>query len=144
MAKTLEQVMTRDVETVNPEDTLQEAAEKMRALNVGPLPVTDGDKLVGIITDRDIVVRAVALGHDPSSSRVSDIMSDEVQSCPIDTSIENAAKMMKDKQIRRLLVVDNNQKLVGIVSLGDLSQEVSGRVSGETLEAISEPSAPEM
>ena len=141
--KTIERVMSRDVEVVNPEDTLVEAAEKMRALNVGPMPVCDGDRLVGLITDRDIVVRAVALGHDPSSSKVSDIMSGDVHWVTQDTSIDEASRIMKEHQIRRLLVVDkDSHKLMGIVSLGDLSQEASEELAGETLEAISEPSAP--
>lgn len=142
--KTIEQVMTRDVEVVNPEDTLQEAAEKMRALNVGPMPVCEGDRLLGMITDRDIVVRAVALGHDPSTSKVADIMSEDVHFATADTSIDEAARIMKENQIRRLLVVDKNKKLIGIVSLGDLSQATSEQLAGETLGAISTPSAPNL
>ncbi len=144
MAGTLRDVMTRDVETVNPEDTLRECAEKMRALNVGPIPVCENGKLVGMITDRDIVVRAVALGHDPASTKVRDVMTDDVETCSQDASVEEAAKLMKDKQIRRVLVLDDNQKLAGIVALGDLSQDGDDRLTGETLERISEPSSPSM
>lgn len=142
--KTIEQVMTRDVETVHPSDTLREAAEKMRSLNVGPMPVCDGDKLVGMVTDRDIVVRAIALGHDPNSSKVSDVMTDDVETISTNASLEEAANIMKDKQIRRLLVIDDDKKLCGIVSIGDLSQEAQDEITGEALEGISEPSAPSM
>jgi CBS domain-containing protein len=144
MARTLKDVMTRDVEVVHPNDTLRECAEKMRSLNVGPMPVCEDGKLVGMITDRDIVVRAVALGHDPASTRVRDAMTDQVESCSQDTTLEEAAKLMQDKQIRRVLVLDENRKLAGIVALGDLSQDADDRLAGETLERISEPSAPSM
>jgi CBS domain-containing protein len=136
------QVMTVPVQVVHPSDTLRAAAEEMRALNVGSIPVADGDKAVGVITDRDLVVRAVALGHDPDTSTVSEVMSDVVQWCRPDTPIEEAAQLMKEHQIRRLVVVDDEHRLVGIVSLGDLAQGASDRLARETLEAISEPSVP--
>jgi CBS domain-containing protein len=135
-------VMTRDVEWVHPDDTLRACAEKMRALNVGPMPVCDGDRVVGVITDRDIVVRGIALGLDPVSARVREAMTPEVSYCKPDTSIGEAARIMGEKQIRRLLVIGENKRLVGIISLGDLSQEASDRVAGAALEEISEPSAP--
>jgi CBS domain-containing protein len=139
---TVGQVMTFPVEVVHPSDTLRTAAEEMRALNVGSVPVCDGERPVGVITDRDIVVRAIALGHDPDTSSVSEVMSDVVQSCKPDTPLEEAARVMKQHQIRRLVVVDDEQNLVGIVSLGDIAQEASEQLAGETLEAISEPSVP--
>ena len=136
------QVMTRPVEAVEPADTLRTAAEQMRAVNAGSIPVVDGSTPVGVITDRDIVVRAIALGHDPDTATVSDVMSDEVQSCTPDTTVEQAAAQMKQHQIRRLLVVNERRQLVGIVSLGDLAQEADERLAAETLEAISEPAPP--
>ena len=139
---TIGQVMTFPVEVVHPSDTVRAAAEEMRALNVGSIPVCEGNKPVGVITDRDIVVRGLALGHDPDTSTVSDVMSDVVQSCKPDTPIEEAARLMKEHQIRRLVVVDDEQALVGIVSLGDRAQAASDQLAGETLEAISAPSIP--
>ncbi len=140
--KKIKDVMTSGVETVSPGTTLREAAQKMRDLNVGPLPVCDGQKLAGIITDRDIVVRGIAMGHDPNTSKVSDVLTPDVEYCYEDDSIEKAAKYMGEKQIRRLMVVDTNKNLVGIISLGDISQEVSGRKAGEALEEISELPSP--
>jgi len=138
----VEEVMTRDVEVVSPEDTLRDVAEKMRTLNVGPLPVCDGQKLQGIITDRDIVVRAVSQGMDPNSTPVSQVMTDEVEYIFADEGIEVAAHRMREEQIRRILVVDRDKKLVGILSLGDISQAAGEQEAGRTLEAISEPSQP--
>jgi len=140
--KKIKDVMTRDVEVVTPEDTLRSAAEKMRALNVGPLPVCEGDRLAGFITDRDIVVRGIAMGHDPNVSKVRDAMTNDVEYCFEDDSIDDAAKKMRTEQIRRLLVVNRDKQLVGIVALGDIAQEISDRKAGETLEEISEPSTP--
>lgn len=138
----VEQVMTRPVEVVNPSDTLRTAAEAMRAVNAGSIPVCEGETPVGVITDRDIVVRAIALGHDPDTATVADVMSDVVQSCTPDMPIEEASRLMKEHQIRRLVVLDEEHKLVGIVSLGDLAQEANEQLAGETLEAISEPAPP--
>src|SRR5687767_6152534 len=99
------EAMSRDVETVNPTDTLLEAAEKMRALNVGALPVVDEDEeLVGVITDRDIVIRAVALNHGPDGTGVSDCMTHDPLWCYEDQELEQAARLMEEHQIRRLMV----------------------------------------
>ena len=141
MARMIREVMTRDVEVINPNDTVRDAAEKMRSLDVGPLPVCDGQRIVGMITDRDIVVRAIALGKDPNSTQVSDAMSPGIEYCFDDDDSEDVLNRMKDEQIRRLIVVDHDKKLVGIVSLGDLSGEVSEHKVGEALEGISEPSS---
>ncbi|WNG41654.1 CBS domain-containing protein [Archangium violaceum] len=142
MAKMIREVMTRDVEVINPSDTLRDAAEKMRSLNVGPLPVCDGQRVLGMITDRDIVVRGIALGKDPNSTQVSDVMSPGIEYCFDDDNADDILNRMKEKQIRRFIVVDRNKKLVGIVALGDLSGEVSEQKVGEALEGISEPSGP--
>ncbi|HYH94622.1 DUF2267 domain-containing protein [Hyalangium sp.] len=138
----VEDVMTRDVEVVSPEDTLKDVAERMRTLNVGPMPVCDGEKLKGIITDRDIVVRAVSQGMDPNSTRVSKVMTEEVEFIYSDEGIELAAQRMREEQIRRILVVSRDKKLVGILSLGDISQAMGEHETGRTLEAISEPTQP--
>ena len=141
MKKVME-VMTKDVEIISPNDTLKDAAEKMRTLNVGPLPVVDGDKLMGIITDRDIVVRAVSKGLDPNNTRVSDAMTGDVECVYENDDISKVAQKMKEEQIRRILVVNQDKKLVGIVALGDLAETMDTQEAGQTLESISEPSQP--
>jgi CBS domain-containing protein len=135
-------VMTKDVETINPNDSLRDAAERMRTLNVGPLPVCEGDTLMGIITDRDIVVRAVSQGMDPNTTRVSEAMTDEVEYVYEDDDISTVVSKMKEAQVRRILVVNHDKKLVGIIALGDLAEEMNTQEAGQTLESISEPSQP--
>ncbi|MFE8603895.1 CBS domain-containing protein [Archangium violaceum] len=142
MARFIREVMSSDVEVINPNDTLRDAAEKMRSLNVGPLPVCDGQRILGMITDRDIVVRAIALGRDPNSTQVADAMSSGIEYCFDDDDVDDVLRKMKTKQIRRMIVVDRNKKLVGIVALGDITGEVSEQKVAETLEGISEPSSP--
>jgi len=140
--KQVKDVMTKDVEIISPNDSLKDAAEKMRTLNVGPLPVCDGDRLKGIITDRDIVVRAVSQGMDPNNTRVSQAMTGELEYVYEDEDISKVARKMKDEQLRRILVVNRDKRLVGIVSLGDLAEAMSTEEAGKTLESISEPSQP--
>ncbi|PTL76581.1 CBS domain-containing protein [Vitiosangium sp. GDMCC 1.1324] len=144
MAKLIREVMTRDVEVINPNDTLRDAAEKMRTLNVGAIPVCDGQRVVGMITDRDVVVRAIALGKDPNSTQVADAMSPGIEYAFDDDDVDTVLNRLKEKQIRRIIVVDRSKKLVGVASLGDLTGEVSERKVGEALEGISEPSSPNM
>ena len=137
-------VMTRAVDVIHPDSTLDEAAERMRRLDVGPLPVCDGDRLVGMITDRDITVRGTAESRDPVTTRVSEIMTPEVVFTYEDEDVKRAAKLMEDHQLRRLVVLNRDKKLVGIVSLGDLAVETSDdKLKGQVLEEISRPSDPE-
>jgi len=139
----LRDIMTRDVECVRPGETLQEAARKMKDRDVGPMPVCgDDDKIAGMLTDRDIVIRAVAEGKDPRTTRVQDAMSEGVTWCFEDQDPEEAAELMQERQIRRLLVMSRDKRLVGIVSLGDLATEGKKKQAGETLRAVSEPSRP--
>src|SRR5438093_1051691 len=119
----LKDIMTRDVEVIHPEATVQEAAEKMQKLDVGPLPVCDGKRLVGILTDRDITVRSVARGDNPMLAKVGKAMTPDIIFCYEDDDVQKAAQVMKDKQIRRLPVLNRNKELVGIVSLGDLADD---------------------
>ncbi len=134
------EVMTRGVECVAPDTTLQEAARKMRDLDVGPLPICDKDRLAGILTDRDIAVRAVAEGRDPKTTKVRDVMTEGVDYCFEDDDAASAARQMRDKQIRRLVVLNRDKRMVGIVSLGDLAVKTGDeRLSGKTLEHVSEP-----
>jgi CBS domain-containing protein len=136
-------VMTRGAECVGPDATLQEAARKMKGLDVGPLPVCDNDRIAGMVTDRDIVVRGIAEGKDPKRAHVRDIMTQGIQWCFEDDDVEKAAHLMQEKQIRRLIVLNRDKRMVGIVSLGDLaSQTHDQQTSGKTLEKISEPTGP--
>jgi CBS domain-containing protein len=139
----IKDVMTRGVEVVRPDETLQQAARKMKSIDVGPLPVCDGERLVGMITDRDIIVRATAEGRDPKTTPVKEAMTPGVVYVFEDQDIEEAALLMKQRQIRRLVVLDNNKRLVGILSLGDLAEDSGDdQLSGEVLEGVSEPSEP--
>jgi CBS domain-containing protein len=137
------EVMTRSVECTRPEASLQEAAAKMKSLNIGPLPVCDNGRLVGILTDRDITVRATAEGESPTVIRVGDIMTPEVFCCFEDQLVAEAARLMEEHQVRRLLVLNRDNRLVGIVALGDLAVETGDeQLAGNTLGAISEPGWP--
>jgi CBS domain-containing protein len=139
----VKEVMTRDAKCVAPEAFLQEAAEKMKTLDVGALPVCDDNRLVGVLTDRDITVRATAHGSDPWMERVRDVMTPEVVYCFEDQDVNEAAQLMKQKQVRRLPVLDHDKHLVGIVALGDLAVETgAARLAGQALQGISEPNAP--
>ena len=136
------EVMTRGAECVGPDTTLQEAARKMKDMDVGPLPVCDNDRLAGMLTDRDIVVRAVAEGRDPRTARVRDAMTEGISYCYEDDDVADAARLMREKQVRRLVVLNRDKRLVGIVSLGDLAVETSDeRLAGKTLERVSQPAA---
>jgi CBS domain-containing protein len=139
----LKDVMTRDVEIVDFDTPLQEAANKMSTLDVGVLPVREGNQLVGMLTDRDITIRAVAAGRDPKQTTVGEIMSPDLFYCYEDQDVNDAARMMADHQIRRLPILNRDQQLVGIVSLGDLAVDVANdKLTGEALEEISEPARP--
>jgi len=140
----ISEVMTRRAECTRPDATLQEAAERMRDLNIGSLPVCDNQRLVGMLTDRDIAVRSVAPGHDPRRDHVRDAMTAYVYYCFEDQDVTEAAELMKTRQIRRLPVLRRNRQLSGIVTLGDVAVEQGNeQLAGEALEAISEPSSPE-
>ncbi len=135
----LKDVMTRGVEVVEPEASLQEAARKMKGLDIGPLPVCDGKRVVGVITDRDITVRAVAEGHDPRHTRVREMMTPDVEFCYDDDDLSKAMQLMQETQIRRVLVLDRQKHLVGIVALKDLARAAKDHtLVGETAEQISE------
>ena len=134
-------VMTNGAECVRPSDSLQEAARKMRDLDVGPLPVRgDDDRLVGILTDRDITVRAVAEGCDPRATTVQDVMTPEVVFCFKDQDVQEAARLMQQYQVRRLVVLNQDERIVGIVSLGDLAVETEDqKLAGKTLKQVCLP-----
>jgi len=137
------EVMTPHVEVIHPDATLKEAAEKMSRLEIGPLPVCDGERLIGMLTDRDITVRATARGCDPNTTKVRDTMTSEVVYCFEDQEVRIAAQMMEMRQIRRVPVLTRDKRLVGIVSLGDLSVETQDQhLAAKTLEGVSEPGKP--
>ena len=141
---TVEQIMTRDVETVPADASVLLAAHKMRDLDIGFLPVCAGDQFVGVVTDRDIVLRALAAGLDPSTTTVSRVMTSEVVGCFQDQSVEAAAQQMNVHRIRRLLIVDQAKNIVGVVSLGDLALDaLDDEHAGRVLQTISWPSRPE-
>jgi len=137
----LREVMTRDVEVISPESTLVEAARKMREFDVGPIPVCDDNKILGVITDRDIATRAVAEGRDPKLTRVREVMTSDVVYCFEDQPVDEAARLMQERQVRRLLVLNRERELAGIVSLGDIAVDTGDDLmSGETLQRVSENS----
>ena len=142
MAKLVRDIMTRGAEIVSPDSPIQDAARIMKDIDVGAVPVCNGDRIVGMVTDRDIAVRAVAEGkHD---CRVQDVMSEGLTWCYEDDEVAAAAAKMKEKQIRRLPVMSADKRLVGMLSLGDLAVEGNNdNRSGEVLEKISEPSQPQ-
>ena len=129
-------VMSRDVETVRPDQPARDAARFMLREDAGSIPVTEGERLVGMITDRDIAVRGVALGYGPDTP-VSELMSNGVVVARTSDSIEDAARKMGEAQVRRLPVLDESDRLVGIVSLGDLARETDEETAGQALEGVS-------
>jgi len=134
-------VMTRGVKCPRPGASLQEAAAKMKSLDIGALPVCgDDDRLAGMITDRDITVRSSAEGESPAEIRVGDVMTPEVFYCFEDDDISEASRLMQEKQIRRLVVLNRDKRLAGIVSLGDLAVEPGAKKdAAKALEEVSEP-----
>lgn len=131
-------VMSRDVEVARPTDSIQSVAQKMAQLDVGALPVCDGRRIQGMVTDRDITVRAVAQGLS-ADQPISQVMTGNLEYVMASDDLDRAADKMADHQVRRLPVVDENKDLVGIIALGDLAQEHKAKVIGRTLEEISEP-----
>lgn len=132
------EAMTRDVRVANPDETIQQAARMMADIDAGVLPVGDNDRLVGMITDRDIALRAVAEGKGPDC-RVRDIMTGDVKYCFEDQDLDEVTRNMGDIQVRRLPVVNRDKRLVGIVSLGDIATSRDREGAGEALSGISQP-----
>lgn len=131
-------VMTRDVQTVQPDQPVQQAANFMLNADAGSIPVTEGERLIGMITDRDIAVRGIAKGHGPDTP-VRDLMTNDIVCARVDDDIADAASKMSEAQVRRLPVIDDQERLCGIVSLGDLSRESDADTAAEALEGISQP-----
>lgn len=136
----ISEIMTRDPKVIPFDCILKDAALKMRELDVGMLPISKDDRLVGMLTDRDITVRATAEGCDPTKTKVSDVMTPEVLYCFEDQDVSEAAKIMQGKQIRRLPILNRDKRLIGVVSVGDVAVH-SGKqkIVSETIKGISEP-----
>jgi len=130
-------IMSHDIEFVTNENTLQEVAEKMKDLDVGELPIIVGNEAVGVITDRDIVIRGVAHGLVPNVATVVDAMTEGIIACEEDDTIEEVARTMSSKKVRRMPVMDADGKLSGMVSLGDLALNLDKSLVGEVLMEIS-------
>ena len=131
------EAMTSDVQLCTPQDTLKDAAEAMVALNIGLLPVTDGDRLVGMISDRDIATRGVAMGLGPDAL-VQNVMTEDVKYCFEDQDIEDVTRNMGDIQVRRLPVLNRDKRLVGIIALGDIARSRAGDGTSQALSQISQ------
>jgi len=139
----IKNIMTTNFEMINSTESITEAAKKMKSLNVGVLPVKEDNKIVGMITDRDMVVRALAENKEAGSVTVKDVMSPEIARCSSEDNIEDAADIMKEKKLRRLIVLNSENAPVGIVSLGDIAAKAdSEQLAGQTLEVVSQPCSP--
>jgi CBS domain-containing protein len=130
--------MTRDVECVFPDMLIQDVARIMRSMDVGFVPVCKNDRLIGTVTDRDIVVRLVAEDRDLRNCRARDVMTEEVFWCYEDQTAEEVAQYMSTKEIRRVLILDRNKRLTGVISIGDLARAGEQRMAGETIRDIAE------
>ena len=133
----IREIMTTNVECVSPGTGVQELAEKMKALDVGFVPICENDRLAGTVTDRDIVVRGLAGGQNINTIKAKDIMTKDVIWCFEDQDIKDVAKRMRDKDVRRMLILNQNKRLVGVVSIGDISK-VEEEETGKTLKDIIE------
>jgi CBS domain-containing protein len=137
----VKEIMSKKVTWVGPELTLDQAAKKMLDLDIGCLPVGKNDRLVGMITDRDIACRAVAKGLEPGKTTVDDAMSKGISYCFEDEDVGQAVQLMEKKQIHRLPVLNREKRMVGILSLGNIALRASHELTGEVLEAVSRPGA---
>lgn len=133
------EVMTHGVYTTSPDETVQTAAQTMADLDTGVLPIGENDCLIGMLTDRDLSTRVVAEARDPTTTFVRDVMSTEVRYCFEDDSVEEAAGKMSQWHVRRLPVLSRDQRVVGMISLGDLARGATPRIAGGALSEIAEP-----
>ncbi len=133
------EIMSRNLECIEPDTSIKDAAEKMRALDVGFLPVCEDNQVLGTLTDRDITIRHVADGQNPYRVKARDIMTPDALYCFEDEEIEEVGRYMQEHEIRRVLIFDRSRQLVGVVSLGDLSKAAGEQqLAGETLKEIAE------
>ena len=140
----LSEIMTREVEVIQPDDSLRSAARKMRDRNIGFLPVCDGENLMGVLSDRDITIGALAHGMDVNVMLGRDLMTTPAIYCFDDQDVSEGAKIMEENQIRRLVVLSRDDKrLVGVISLGHLARNESADLSGQVLQRVSAPDVSE-
>ena len=135
----ISELMTRDVRIVSPDTTLQQAAQLLQELDIGSLPVCNGQRLLGMVTDRDITIRGTAAGLPPQSTPVKDVMTESIAYCLETDSVDDVMRKMGERQLRRMPVIDGERNLVGIVALGDLATN-RARNTDKVLRKISEPS----
>jgi CBS domain-containing protein len=135
----VQEIMTRDIEYIDPETSIGKAAEIMRDLNIGFLPVCENDRLVGTVTDRDITIQSVAQGRDPGDAVVREIMNPQIFYRYEDDDVGEIARYMQEEEVRRMLILNRDKRLVGVVSIGDIAR-ASGKkhLAGETLGHITE------
>lgn len=134
----IQDIMTSQVEVLNPEASIVEAAQLMDSSDIGAVPVCDGENILGLVTDRDITVKVIAKGLDPNQVQLRDIMTSPIIYAFEDQTVEEASEIMQSSQIRRLVVLNRDKKLVGVVALGDIATKSDPITSGEALEEISE------
>lgn len=134
----ISELMTRDVRIVSPDTTLQQAAQLLQELDIGSLPVCNGQRLLGMVTDRDITIRGTAAGLPPQSTPVKDVMTESIAYCLETDSVDDVMRKMGERQLRRMPVIDGERNLVGIVALGDLATN-RARNTDKVLRKISEP-----
>jgi CBS domain-containing protein len=137
--KRVRDLMTPDVEVLEPDDTVEEAAKKMRAFDVGSFPVCDDLRVVGVLTDRDVALRVTAEGRDPSATLVRDVMSRDVVCATEDQDLRDVAELMRHRRLRRLPIVDRRGRLVGLISVGRLAKVREERTAGLILKGVVRP-----
>jgi CBS domain-containing protein len=138
MAKSVRDAMTQNPRSLSPSDTVADAARALKEEDVGSVPIVEGERLVGILTDRDIVTRVVAEGRDPSSTSVRDVASSELVTAEATSALDEALRLMAQHQVRRLPVVEQG-RLVGILAQADVAEQTGDEETGRVVEAISEP-----
>lgn len=135
-------VMTKDPVCATPDDNVESVARLMKENDIGPVPIVEGaasKKLIGIVTDRDLALKVVAEGRDPSTTRVRDVMTEDVVTCRVDDEVEDIMRAMSRHQLRRILVVDENDKLIGIIAQADIATRMNEpEKTGEVVKEISE------
>jgi CBS domain-containing protein len=138
MTKTIRDLMTSNPSTIEPDKTVADAAKLMRDEDAGLIPIVEGQKLAGTITDRDIAIRVVAEGKDPQSSTVRDVMTSRLVTVDPDQDLDEALRLMAEHQVRRLPVVEEDGKIVGIVAQADIAKHTSDEQTGEVVQQISQ------
>jgi CBS domain-containing protein len=134
--------MTKQFEFMKPDNSLRQASERMKSLQVGFMPILENNEPKGLVTDRDIVVRAIAEGKDPNTTTIKDIMTENLIFATENMSLDQAADLMEDNKVRRLIVKDDKNQITGVISLGDLAVNTNNKVTGDTLTHISKPAEP--